>query len=303
MLLGWGGAAAVVGGAAAAVSGLRLRSTRVSSRACRVSVVVPVVNEEACISSCLASLGALDPPPLEVIVVDGGSRDGTAGRVRKARARRVALIETDFGSRAKQMNEGARVAKGDFVMFLHADTVPPLDAVSLVDRSFADPRVVLGAFTAILAHEGRTMWGMNLLHQAKTHLGACFFRPMAAARGMKVFFGDQAMVVRREAFVSCGGFHESLSTMEDMDLCVKMFYGIKSLEAGRTSLQQSRGKQSRGARLVAIDRCVHTSGRRVAEWGSLKSLQLFLVLSLSYAFGASPSALNELAGKVYSEIR
>ena len=54
---------------------------------------------------------------------------------------------------------------------------------------------------------------------------------------------------------------------------------------------------------VCIDRCVHTSGRRVEEWGSGQSLRIFLKLSLSYAWGASTKQLNELAEKVYAEIR
>ena len=54
---------------------------------------------------------------------------------------------------------------------------------------------------------------------------------------------------------------------------------------------------------MTADRCVHTSGRRVEEWGMLKALHLYLVLSLSYAYGASPASLNSLANKVYDPVR
>ena len=65
-----------------------------------------------------------------------------------------------------------------------------------------------------------------------------------------------------------------------------------------------RGK-GRGdfSKFAYIDRVAHTSGRRVAEWGNLRSLQLFLVLSLRYALGASPSELNLVSNKVYTAIR
>ena len=130
------------------------------------------------------------------------------------------------------------------------------------------------------------------------------------------------MVARKDAFHAVGGFNEALNTMEDMDFCVKMFYGERARHAqGRgmarggecrdtgeakvvTSVVETRGK-GRGdfSKFAYIDRVAHTSGRRVAEWGNLRSLQLFLVLSLRYALGASPSELNLVSNKVYTAIR
>ena len=89
------------------------------------------------------------------------------------------------------MNEGAKAARGDCIMFVHADSLPPLDSVGLVGQAFSDPRVSLAAFKPIMDHRGRTMWGFSLLHHWKTHLGALFFRPVACIRGLKIFFGDQ----------------------------------------------------------------------------------------------------------------
>ena len=114
----------------------------------------------------------------------------------------------------------------------------------------------------------------------------------------------------RDHFLSLGGFNENLSIMEDMDLCVKMFYGIDgdSSDSDRTSLRQvrrvpRRQRQHQGGTLAQIEGRAETSGRRVAEWGALRSLQVYLVLSLSYAFGASPRALNQLARREYTEVR
>ena len=129
-------------------------------------------------------------------------------------------------------------------------------------------------------------------------------------------------MARKDAFHAVGGFNEALNTMEDMDFCLRMFYGERGRytqrrgiargrecsgageKKGVTSVMGTRGK-GRGdfSRFAYIDRVVHTSGRRVAEWGNLRSLQLFLVLSLRYALGASPSELNIVSNKVYTAIR
>jgi cellulose synthase/poly-beta-1,6-N-acetylglucosamine synthase-like glycosyltransferase len=279
-----------------------------------VSIVIPVFNEASCIEALLEFLQLLDPSPLEIIVVDGGSTDETvrliSKLIKKKKMKNVALWKTRLGSRSKQMNFGARKSKGDYIMFLHADTVPPLDTVSILRNAFArSPKAHLAGFTAIMDHRASTFWGMSLIHAIKTHLGPLIYRPSYFARGVKVFFGDQAMVAERKAFDAVGGFNESLNIMEDLDLCVKVFLGIRPDprdENKCTSISSKEGRSwgsGSGSRFVSIDRCVHTSGRRVAEWGSWNSLKLFLVLSTSYCYGASPSSLNELGNKVYTAIR
>lgn len=288
-----------------------------------VSIVIPVLNEASCIKTLLEFLQLLDPSPLEIIVVDGGSTDDTVrviSKLNKKLKKGVTLLKTSLGSRSKQMNFGARMSKGDYIMFLHADTIPPLDTVGILRTVFGrSPRVHLAAFTAIMDHEGKTFWGMSFVHAVKTHLGALIYRPRYFAQGIKIFFGDQAMVVKREAFQAVGGFNESLNIMEDLDLCVKLFLGVKpdprdeskftsisSRQAkGMCRVLGKRGKRnlSSGAKFVNIDRCVHTSGRRVAEWGNWNSLKLFLVLCTSYCYGASPRSLNELGNRVYTAIR
>ena len=96
----------------------------------RLSVVVPVLDEAERIGRQLAELGAtvgID----EVVVVDGGSRDGTADVVRRAPG--VRLITAPRG-RGTQLNAGARAARGDVLLFLHADVTLPADAATCVGR-------------------------------------------------------------------------------------------------------------------------------------------------------------------------
>jgi len=108
----------------------------------RLSVVVPVLDEAERIGRQLAELGStvgID----EVVVVDGGSRDGTADVVRRASG--VRLITAARG-RGTQLNAGARAARGDVLLFLHADVSLPPDAATWVARALGDPAVVAGAF-------------------------------------------------------------------------------------------------------------------------------------------------------------
>ncbi|MBK6404775.1 MAG: DUF2064 domain-containing protein [Holophagales bacterium] len=115
---------------------------RLAAETPRVSVVIPVLDEEARIGRQLGTL--LDSGPWhEVLVVDGGSRDGTIRVAREVEGVRV--LHAPRG-RALQMNAGARAATGDVLLFLHADVELPTDAIRHVAEALADPGVVAGAF-------------------------------------------------------------------------------------------------------------------------------------------------------------
>ena len=149
--------------------------------------------------------------------------------------------------RASQMNAGAALARGDALLFLHADTFVPDDVVALVagsltpfERPSNDLRttferppsgptngeeertVVAGGFASLIEHDRRTFWGMSAHNVAKTFYAPLLFRPLSFARGLRVLFGDQAMFVRAEEFRRVGGFDEALPIMEDADLCVRL---------------------------------------------------------------------------------
>jgi rSAM/selenodomain-associated transferase 2 len=162
----------------------------------RISVIVPVLNEEKSLAATLQALAPLQPD--ETIVVDGGSQD----RTREIAADfRVKLITAERG-RARQMNAGARQACGEVLLFLHADTRLPRSAFSDIAAALADPRCLGGRFDVAL--DGHH-WMLPVVARLISY----------RSRVSKVGTGDQALFVRRETFQRMGGFAE-IPLMEDI---------------------------------------------------------------------------------------
>jgi hypothetical protein len=235
---------------------MRLAVSSSEAQAPRVSVVIPVLDEEARIGAQLESLARL--PVHEVIVVDGGSRDGTVARVRAAGMPR--LLYAPRG-RASQMNAGARAATGDVLLFLHADVRLPDDALRRVEEALADPEIVAGAFRTWTVADGRS-WLSPLLHLADLR-----------SRYSGLPYGDQALFVRAEAFRQAGGFPEQ-PLMEDLEL--------------------SRRLRSRG-RIRTVHSRVTVSGRRFLARPLSYTLAVNLFPAL-YAAGVSPATLKRYYG-------
>jgi len=224
-----------------------------------ISVIIPALDEEASIARAIRS--CREAGPGEVIVVDGGSRDRT---VEIARARADAVIAAPPG-RAAQMNAGAAVARGEVLLFLHADTLLPGGSVPAVLCALQDPGVIGGAFRVRLAASpdaGRyvrvTLWITGRMIGARA----------AVSRS---YSGDQAIFVRSETFRAVGGYPE-IPLMEDVELSRRM------RRAGKTVLLSLR---------------VETSGRRWEAWGPLKTVLFMWRLRIGYLLGRAPSRCAE----------
>src|SRR5437870_923308 len=127
-----------------------------------ISVVIPVLDEEKRIRRCLEGVRALSGIA-EILVVDGGSRDGTAKIARELEA--VKVLGAARG-RAAQMNAGAAAASGDVLLFLHADVALPEGAAARIEHALRDPSVVAGAFrTWTICEDEAPLWA-PLLHLA-----------------------------------------------------------------------------------------------------------------------------------------
>jgi rSAM/selenodomain-associated transferase 2 len=162
----------------------------------RLTIVLPVLNEAAIIVAALRALAPLRARGVEIIVADGGSRDGTA-RLAMPSADRVITVQRGRGA---AVNAGAALGTGDALLFLHADTALPHNSDRLIDAALA-----------------RRAWGRFDLRIAGSHpLFAVIARMINwRSRLTGVATGDQAIFVSREAFEAVGGFPD-LPLMEDI---------------------------------------------------------------------------------------
>lgn len=217
-----------------------------------LSVIIPVLNEAANIESVLRALLPLRAGGAELIVVDGGSTDDTA---RLAAPLADRLIHAERG-RAHQMNAGAPASRGDVLLFLHADTLLPVDAGDLVLAGLAASRRTWGRFDVRIAGRPPMLRLIALLMNLRSRLTG-------------IATGDQAIFVKRDDFFAVGGF-PPLPLMEDIEL-------------------SSRLKQ-RSAPLCLHAR-VTTSGRRWETHGVCRTIFLMWSLRLRYRLGTPAETL------------
>jgi rSAM/selenodomain-associated transferase 2 len=225
----------------------------------RISVIIPALDEEASIARAIRS--CREAGPCEVIVVDGGSCDRT---VEIARGRADAVIAAPRG-RAAQMNAGAAVARGEVLLFLHADTLLPGGSVSAVLGALQDPAVIGGAFRV------RLMASPDAGRYTRAMLGITGRMIGARAAAARAFTGDQAIFLRAEAFRAVGGYPE-IPLMEDVELSRRM------RREGKTVLLPLR---------------VQTSGRRWEAWGPLRTVLFMGRLRVGHLLGMTPSRCAE----------
>jgi rSAM/selenodomain-associated transferase 2 len=245
-----------------------------------VSIILPVWNEAACLGRTLACLQGLNPPPHDVVIVDGGSSDRTLAIARTYGDRLpLTIVESPTRGRSVQMNLGAKTAQGDMLCFLHADTLVPDDLVAVVQGTLADPAVAGGGFISLMTGPRSVRWGFSLHNALKTYYAPLLFRPhLFFGRGLRLLFGDQVMFCRQADFWACGAFDSALPIMEEADLCLKL---------------------CRRGRIRQINRVVQSSDRRVAAWGALKANAIYLMIGLLWALGVPATTLKQF----YEEVR
>jgi GT2 family glycosyltransferase len=227
----------------------------------RISMVIPMLNEAKALPALRAALQALDPAPYEILCVDGGSEDGSAQLVQGYGWR---VIASERG-RGLQINKGVEQAKGDAVMVLHADSHPPADAMLVIGRTLADPKIALASFTPIIRGPEKTRWGTTLHNWAKTWYAPLLFRPHLFVQGVRLLFGDHGMFFRRADFQKAGGCDPQARVMEEADLCIAM---------------------ARLGKVKLVPRAIETSDRRIAEWGAIKANWIYLKVGFLWAMGA-----------------
>jgi rSAM/selenodomain-associated transferase 2 len=218
----------------------------------RLSIIMPVLDEEPGIAAALETLSVLRARGAEVIVADGGSRDRTVALARPLCDR---LIVAPRG-RAAQMNAGAAAARGNVLLFLHADTALPPDA----DRLIA----------AGLARSGRA-WGRFDVRIDGPHP---LFPLIAATMNLRsrvtgIATGDQAIFVDKAAFAAVGGYPD-IALMEDIVLSRRL---------------------KRLSRPLCLSAQALTSARRWEKHGVVRTILTMWRLRLAFFFGAAPDKL------------
>ena len=217
-----------------------------------LSIIVPILDEREMLSRLLEHLEPYRQAGCEVLLIDGGSRDGSDEFARLAGF----TVAPSVTGRASQMNAGARLASGDLLLFLHADSRLPSGADTLVRHAIADECYAWGFFKIRIEGESRLLPIVGFLMNHRARLTG-------------IATGDQAIFVRRSAFERVGGFPEQ-PLMEDVELSKRL---------------------KRIARPALVRGHVITSGRRWESRGVLRTIALMWSLRLAYWLGVSPEIL------------
>jgi len=207
-----------------------------------LSVVIPARNDAAALARTLEHLGRLASiDGAEIIVAAAGDVDGTTAAV----AGRARLLWPSGSTRAQLMNGGAAAARGETILFLHADSFPPPDALALIRRVLADPRAVGGAFEHLFAEPVWSLRAITWINRVRYRL-------------TRNYYGDQGVFVRADVFRALGGYRD-LALMEDLDFTQRL---------------------KRRGRSVLITTPLVTSGRRFLARGPWRTF-VFIVWLLA----------------------
>ena len=220
-----------------------------------LSIIVPCLNEAEGIVNALDALAPLRARGAELIVVDGGSDDGTAERA----APHADCVLSAPRGRASQMNAGAARARGEILLFLHADTRLPESADALIVEGLKRLRRGWGRFDVAIAGGGLPLRVVARLMNARSRLTG-------------IATGDQGIFVTRSLFTAAGGYPE-IALMEDIALCKRL--------------------KRYGPPLCVKHRLI-ASGRRWEKHGVVRTILLMWRLRLAYWLGADPRKLAML---------
>jgi rSAM/selenodomain-associated transferase 2 len=220
----------------------------------KISVIIPAYNEESCLAHCIESVRSQNHPA-EIIVTDGGSEDST-----RTMARNLSVKVIDIGERnlGKQLNKAAAIAKGEIILFLHADSLLTSGIFEQIEASLNQKEYIGGAFRMKLTGK------------------RSFYRFLEAGGDLycqltKTYFGDRGIFIRASVFKQMEGFRE-MAIMADVEFSRRM----NSL--GKTAF---------------LPGPIISSSRKFDSEGSVNTLSKILWALLAYRLGYPPEKIRE----------
>ncbi len=218
----------------------------------KISVIIPVLREEAVINDAITRIRDMDTA-IEIIVVDGSPQGETLEAISGGHAK---CVVSEMG-RARQMNQGARAAQGEILLFLHADTELPPDAFRTISEVMKDGRLIGGAFDLGIDEKGLPFRLIESIASLRSRL-------------TRIPYGDQAIFLRSDYFARAGGY-KAMPLMEDVELM--------------------RRVKAAGGRICIIHEKVRTSARRWKKEGVLRCTVRNWTIVFLYLLGVSPERL------------
>lgn len=229
-----------------------------------VSIVIPLLNEAENLPQLITQVATLNPPPQQIIMVDGGSTDNSfevaktlieALMNNRRSSIKWQVIESTAG-RASQMNTGTALATGDILLFLHADTQLPINAINDIENAMVQSD--WGRFDVHLDSRNPMLWVVSRMMNARSRLTV-------------IATGDQAVFIKKSLFEQIGGYPNQ-PLMEDIELCKR----LKNI-----------------AKPACLRSKVTTSARRWQQNGTGRTILLMWQLRFNYWRGISPEILKQ----------
>ena len=229
----------------------------------KISIVIPVYNEERKIGHILSFL-ILHAHNLlaEIIVVNANSTDLTEAVAQKA-GKLIKVVNTTYRHRARQMNEGASKANGDILFFLHVDSIPPENYSKLIVKSMNAHK--LGCFRL------KFDWKHWFLRANSwfTRFNINAFR-----------FGDQGLFIQKKLFEKYGGYSKNHLLLEDQEIVQRI---------------------TKKEKFIVLQQAVVTSARKYREIGVYKLQLIYFFIYFLYRFGSSQAKLMRIYEKMVSQ--
>lgn len=224
-----------------------------------LTIITPLLNEAENVNPFLSNLNTLEGD-FELIMVDGGSSDGTLEEIERCKAgfnRRLKVLES-YRGRALQMNCGAKEAQGEILLFLHVDCMLHKDSIRCIEKAVYEQNMIGGGFRQAFSEPDLFLKVISATGNLRV-------------KRTKIFYGDYGIFIQRDVFEKIGGY-DNVPFLEEVELC---------------------RKAKKYGKLVWIDRPILTSSRRYSSKGRIRLTAAFMLANMLNRMGLKPAFLTK----------